>query len=39
VACNGIAARIAAHVRPRLRASFHYLDDVELLEHVSRSRG
>jgi hypothetical protein len=34
-----IAARIAAHVRPRLRASFHYLDDAALLEHVSRSRG
>ncbi len=34
-----IAARIAADVRPRLRASFHYLDDVALLEHVSRSRG
>lgn len=34
-----IAARIAAVVRPRLRASFHYLDDVALLEHVSRTRG
>jgi hypothetical protein len=38
-ASAAIAARIAAFVRPRLRASFHYLDDVALLEHVSRSRG
>ncbi len=34
-----IAARIAARVRPKLRASFHYLDDVALLEHLDRSRG
>ena len=34
-----IAGRIAARVRPKLRASFHYLDDIALLEHLSRSRG
>jgi uncharacterized RDD family membrane protein YckC len=34
-----IAARIAERVRPKLRASFHYLDDVALLEHLDRSRG
>lgn len=34
-----IAARIAQRVRPKLRASFHYLDDVALLEHLARSRG
>ena len=34
-----IAARIAERVRPKLRASFHYLDDVALLEHLARSRG
>jgi len=32
-----IAARIAERVRPKLRASFHYLDDVALLEHLARS--
>ena len=32
-----LAARIAARVRPKLRASFHYLDDEALLEHVARS--
>jgi uncharacterized RDD family membrane protein YckC len=31
-----IAARIADRVRPKLRASFHYLDDVGLLEHLGR---
>jgi uncharacterized RDD family membrane protein YckC len=31
-----IAARIAERVRPKLRASFHYLDDVALLEHLGR---
>jgi uncharacterized RDD family membrane protein YckC len=31
-----IAARIAQRVRPKLRASFHYLDDVALLEHLGR---
>jgi uncharacterized RDD family membrane protein YckC len=34
-----IASKIAARVRPKLRASFHYLDDVALLEHLARSRG
>jgi hypothetical protein len=34
-----VAAAIAARVRPKLRASFHYLDDVALLEHLARSRG
>jgi uncharacterized RDD family membrane protein YckC len=34
-----IAARIAERVRPKLRASFHYLDDVALLEHLGRSTG
>jgi uncharacterized RDD family membrane protein YckC len=38
-ASNRIAARIAERVRPKLRASFHFLDDVALLEHVARSRG
>jgi uncharacterized RDD family membrane protein YckC len=33
-----IAARIAERVRPKLRASFHYLDDVALLEHLARSK-
>jgi uncharacterized RDD family membrane protein YckC len=31
-----IAALIAERVRPKLRASFHYLDDVALLEHLGR---
>jgi uncharacterized RDD family membrane protein YckC len=31
-----VAARIAERVRPKLRASFHYLDDVALLEHLGR---
>jgi len=31
-----IAARIAERVRPKLRASFHYLDDAALLEHLGR---
>jgi uncharacterized RDD family membrane protein YckC len=31
-----IAARIAERVRPKLRASFHYLDNVALLEHLGR---
>lgn len=35
-AADEIAARIAARVRPKLRASFHYLDDVALLEHLGR---
>jgi uncharacterized RDD family membrane protein YckC len=35
-ASSEIAARIAARVRPKLHASFHYLDDVELLEHLGR---
>jgi uncharacterized RDD family membrane protein YckC len=35
-AANEIAARIAERVRPKLRASFHYLDDVALLEHLGR---
>ncbi len=34
-----IAARIAGRVRPRQRASFDYLDDAALLEHLARSRG
>jgi uncharacterized RDD family membrane protein YckC len=34
-----IAAAIAGRVRPKLRASFHYLDDAALLEHLARSRG
>lgn len=38
-AATEIAARIAQRVRPKLRASFHYLDDVALLEHLARSRG
>jgi uncharacterized RDD family membrane protein YckC len=38
-AAGDIAAKIAARVRPKLRASFHYLDDVALLEHLARSRG
>jgi hypothetical protein len=38
-AAAALAARIAGGVRPKLRASFHYLDDVALLEHLSRSRG
>jgi uncharacterized RDD family membrane protein YckC len=37
-AANEIAARIAGRVRPKLRASFHYLDDAALLEHLARSR-
>ncbi|HUY83040.1 MAG TPA: hypothetical protein VMU86_00575, partial [Steroidobacteraceae bacterium] len=32
-----IAMRIAERVRPKLRASFHYLDDAALLEHLGRS--
>jgi uncharacterized RDD family membrane protein YckC len=35
-AATEIAARIADRVRPKLRASFHYLDDVALLEHLGR---
>jgi uncharacterized RDD family membrane protein YckC len=35
-ASAAIAARIAERVRPKLRASFHYLDDVALLEHLGR---
>lgn len=35
-AADEIAARIAARVRPKLRASFHYLNDVDLLEHLGR---
>jgi len=35
-ASTEIAARIAERVRPKLRASFHYLDDVALLEHLGR---
>ena len=35
-ASSEIAAQIAARVRPKLRASFHYLDDVALLEHLGR---
>ncbi|MGA2391811.1 MAG: RDD family protein [Candidatus Lustribacter sp.] len=42
-AAGEIAARIAARVRPKLRASFHFLSDLDLLEHLavmgSRSRG
>lgn len=37
-ASSRIAARIAERVRPKLRASFHYLDDVALLEHLAHSR-
>lgn len=33
---NAIAARIAARVRPDLRASFDHLDDESLLEHLGR---
>ena len=36
-AAEEIAARIAERVRPKLRASFHYLDDVALLEHLGRA--
>ncbi len=36
-ASSEIAARIAERVRPKLRASFDYLDDVALLEHLGRS--
>ena len=39
VAATEIAARIAERVRPKLRASFHYLDNEALLEHLARSRG
>ena len=35
-AAGEIAARIAERVRPKLRASFHYLSDVDLLEHLGR---
>jgi uncharacterized RDD family membrane protein YckC len=35
-ASGEIAARIAERVRPKLRASFHYLNDVDLLEHLGR---
>lgn len=38
-AASALAAHIAGRMRPKLRASFHYLDDVELLEHLARSRG
>ena len=38
LAAAEIAARIAGRVRPKLRASFHFLDDVALLEHLARSR-
>jgi uncharacterized RDD family membrane protein YckC len=38
-ASQAIAAAIAARIRPKLRASFHYLDDASLLEHIARSRG
>jgi uncharacterized RDD family membrane protein YckC len=38
-ASHEIAAAIAARIRPKLRASFHYLDDLSLIEHVARSRG
>jgi uncharacterized RDD family membrane protein YckC len=37
-ASHEIAAAIAARIRPKLRASFHYLDDLSLIEHVARSR-
>lgn len=37
-ASETIAARIAARMRPKLRASFDHLDDVALLEHLARSR-
>jgi uncharacterized RDD family membrane protein YckC len=37
-AAGEIAAAIAARIRPKLRASFHYLNDVDLIEHVARSR-
>jgi uncharacterized RDD family membrane protein YckC len=39
IAAAEIASKIAERVRPKLRASFHYLDDVALLEHLARSRG
>jgi uncharacterized RDD family membrane protein YckC len=35
-AAAAVAARIAERVRPKLRASFHYLDDAALLEHLGR---
>ena len=38
-AAQAIATAIAARIRPKLRASFHYLDDVSLIEHIARSRG
>jgi uncharacterized RDD family membrane protein YckC len=38
-ASGDIAAAIAARIRPKLRASFHYLDDASLIEHIARSRG
>jgi uncharacterized RDD family membrane protein YckC len=31
-----IAARIAERLRPKLRASFHFLDDTALIEHLGR---
>jgi len=37
-AAHAIATAIAARIRPKLRASFHYLDDVSLIEHIARSR-
>jgi len=37
-AAQAIATAIAARIRPKLRASFHYLDDVSLIEHIARSR-
>ncbi len=37
-AALAIATVIAARIRPKLRASFHYLDDVSLIEHIARSR-
>lgn len=33
-----IAAQLAARVRPKLRASFDYLDDLALFEHLARSK-
>jgi hypothetical protein len=38
-AAQAIATAIAVRIRPKLRASFHYLDDVSLIEHIARSRG
>jgi hypothetical protein len=37
-AAGAIAAALVARIRPKLRASFDYLSDDDLLEHIARSR-